>query len=172
MRVNKPKTIIIHHTGVQSRNPQLMAVNSYHYDKEFPISTLGFHVGYHFFIERDGKVTRTRNDSDEGAHTLGGWNIKSIGICLAGNFDVEHPTEAQLTSLIDLHDRYGYRVLLHREADTNRTCPGINFTTDWNKSKGRGTIDNEKCQGLQKKIKEQQTLIQQLLDFIINYLTK
>jgi len=122
-RANKPKTIIIHHTAVKSDKPQFNAVNNYHKKLDFPLSSLGYYVGYHWFIERGGTVIRARADKDEGAHTLGGWNKKSIGICMAGDFSLETPSEAQIASLRSLMNDYNLPYLLHREADKRRTCP-------------------------------------------------
>lgn len=64
-------------------------------------SSLGFWVGYHFYIAKNGIITQTRAYTDEGAHTKG-QNSQSIGICLAGNFDATLPTEAQIKSLTSL----------------------------------------------------------------------
>ena len=66
------------------------------------ISRRGFHVGYHYVIEKNGKVTQTRDHDEEGAHVIG-MNTKSIGVCFAGNFDLTLPTKAQMESWYKLY---------------------------------------------------------------------
>ena len=55
-------------------------------------------IGYHYFIEVNGELKQGRQDNEEGAHTIGR-NNQSLGICLANNFDLTMPTEAQITTL-------------------------------------------------------------------------
>jgi hypothetical protein len=132
---NTPTVIITHHTGGTDANPladssfaTVKDVNEWHKARwpEF-VSSLGFHVGYHYFIQKNGKITQTRLHSEEGAHTIG-MNTKSIGVCFAGNFDVSKPTKEQMTAWYNL-----YRDLLkqypliptypHRKY-ANKTCHG------------------------------------------------
>jgi len=98
---NKPTQIIVHHDGVSRDGPSFGIINEYHRTRGFPISSLGYYVGYHFLIERDGQLKAARLLTDEGAHTKG-QNFNSIGICLAGNFDVEMPTVEQKWRLGEL----------------------------------------------------------------------
>jgi len=129
---NKPTYAILHHTADTSKHRQLLKVNEWHKYKQFPESSLGYFVGYHFFIERSGVVIKTRHDHEEGAHTRGR-NLDSLGIGLAGHFDFEVPTEAQLNALQLLLDnlaiKYGvtdFPILYHHKfADTH--CPGNYF---------------------------------------------
>ena len=60
---------------------------------------LGY-VGYHFVIEDNGIITQCRALGEESAHCKG-HNFTSVGIALAGNFNVgtDTPTEAQIKSL-------------------------------------------------------------------------
>lgn len=127
---NKPEVLIIHHTAVGGSSKQLHAVNRYHRDNGFPRSSIGWFVGYHYFIEKNGSITQTRTHTDVGAHTIG-WNTKSIGVCLAGDFNYEQPTRAQLSTLRSLVTRLELPVDLHRNRQANRTCPGKNFTLDF-----------------------------------------
>ncbi len=115
-KVNKPKYLIVHHTGGTDANPladtsnqPFETVNGYHRVRfgEDVKSSLGFFIGYHYFIGKDGLVTRGRDDEDEGVHCNQvedgkSLNLQSIGICLAGNFDVTEPTKAQAESLRQL----------------------------------------------------------------------
>lgn len=98
---NIPKKIIVHHSADVSADDQLMKINEYHKQREFPESELGYFVGYHYVINKAGRLTQTRNDWEEGAHCRG-LNFSSIGICLEGNFDIELPTEEQENTLGEL----------------------------------------------------------------------
>lgn len=95
---NVPRQIIVHHSAADTPDPQFAAINEWHRQRDFPKSKLGFYVGYHWVIEKDGSTARARFDQEIGAHTIG-QNDKSIGICLVGNFDKSSPTERQKTSL-------------------------------------------------------------------------
>lgn len=104
-KINRPQFIVVHHTDSSRDKTTIAAINSWH-QKRWPKfkSELGYFIGYHFVITGDGKITRTRNDHEEGAHTETAdyMNLKSIGICLTGNFENEQPSDAQLSSLENL----------------------------------------------------------------------
>lgn len=100
--MNQPEYLIVHHTGGTDANPladtsehTFAIVDEYH-------KSLGWgKIGYHYFIDKTGLLTQGRQDNEEGAHTIG-YNLKSLGICLAGNFDLTLPTEAQINTLRNL----------------------------------------------------------------------
>jgi len=109
--MNRPTVVITHHTGGTDADPKadtsnhtVGIIDAWHRTRwpDF-YSSKGWWVGYHFFIEKDGKITQTRALNEEGAHTIG-MNNSSIGICFAGNFDVTMPTEAQLNSFYKIYD--------------------------------------------------------------------
>ena len=101
--MNTPTVVITHHTGGTDANP--LADSSFASVKDIDLwhkarwpefrSSRGYWVGYHYVIEKDGKLTQTREHNEEGAHVIG-MNSKSIGVCFAGNFDVTLPTDAQM----------------------------------------------------------------------------
>lgn len=95
---NEPKMIIVHHTAVAIQRAQLWGVNTYHKEREFPKSSLGYYIGYHYLIERDGTLIKCREEWEEGAHAKG-YNFSSVGVCMSGNFNVERPTAAQEETL-------------------------------------------------------------------------
>ena len=108
--MNKPTVVITHHTGGTDANPladssnaTVQAVDSWH-KLRWPgfISRRGYHVGYHYFINKQGVVTQTRDHDEEGAHVIG-MNTKSIGVCFAGNFDVTLPTSSQLQAWYNIY---------------------------------------------------------------------
>lgn len=108
--MNTPTVVITHHCGGTDANPladssfaTVNDVNEWHKARwpEF-VSRRGFNVGYHYFIQKNGKVTQTRDHDEEGAHVIG-MNSKSIGVCFAGNFDVTLPTDEQMTAWYNLY---------------------------------------------------------------------
>lgn len=162
--MNKPEVAIIHHTAVGGDTPQFFAVNAYHKSKQFPISSNGYYVGYHYFIEKDGKTWQARRRDDVGAHTIG-WNDRSIGICLAGNFNHERPTQRQMTALRGILKDVKLEPDLHRNRQKDRTCPGDNFTLDLIE-KNVDIVDNEKEIMIQKMMKKYPSLVTWILTIL------
>lgn len=140
---NFPKFIVVHHTGgengVDTSNQSAKIVEDYHL-------SLGWEgIGYHFFIAKNGDVSRGRPEHYHGAHVKeDGMNNKSIGICLAGNFDVTYPTEAQieeLTQLLkDLMAKYNIPAMsifphrhyaLNRNGKPYKSCYGSKLNETW-----------------------------------------
>jgi hypothetical protein len=141
--MNNIKYLVLHHSGGTDANPLADSSNytfgqcdADHKARFDFISTLGFYVGYHYFIEKNGAVLQARADSEEGAHCIG-YNTQSLGICMAGNFDATMPTEAQVASLKELLKRKmkEYNIPLenivpHRKF-AQKTCYGRNLADDW-----------------------------------------
>lgn len=143
--MNRPKYLIVHHTGGTNADPladtshhTFEMVNEYHRQLWNFRSSLGHYIGYHYFIEKNGKVTQGRADYDDGAHCIGK-NTTSIGICMAGNFDRPGslPTKEQTDSLkrilLTLKNTYSIRdadIVPHRKF-ANKTCYGNNLADDW-----------------------------------------
>ncbi|MGZ4160344.1 MAG: peptidoglycan recognition protein family protein [Neobacillus sp.] len=121
--------IIVHHT--EEIGWDIRKTHTYHQD-----TCRWSGIGYNFFIEEDGEVMKGRG-YHVGAHAVS-YNDKSIGICLAGNFDLHTPTKEQLKSLsklcIFLLDKYHLttkQILGHRELNgVAKSCPGKNFNMD------------------------------------------
>ncbi len=129
-----PKYIFVHHGA---GDWDFETVNRHHKGKWGFKSSLGYYIGYQYFIEYSGKVFQGRRDNEEGAHTVGSvskyFNRNSIGICLQGNMEVEKPTTEQLNSLRELIDQkkeeyriQNKKVLGHREV-IQTACPGRNL---------------------------------------------
>lgn len=140
---NKPQYIVVHHTGgdngVDTSNQTAQIVEEYHLG-------LGWEgIGYQFYIEKDGDVWRGRPEHYHGAHVKeDGMNKKSIGICLAGNFDVTLPVKAQTDALVilmkEMMDKYKIpieKVFPHRHYALNtngspyKTCYGSKLPDTW-----------------------------------------
>ena len=131
-----PRRIVWHHSAADTPDPQFHAINGWHKDRGFPISSLGFYVGYHYVIEKDGTVARARTDQEIGAHDTGE-NIDSLGICLVGNFSVSVPTVQQafafanlLRQLMMAHVISINAIEPHRRDDKTE-CPGTLMPDNW-----------------------------------------
>lgn len=99
-------------------------------------------TGYHFIIcngviSSNGKIFKARSTDYVGAHSYG-YNRRSLGICLIGNFDRCSPTFRQYRSLIKLinllKNEFGIsaeNVLGHNETvGCLKTCPGKNLSME------------------------------------------
>ncbi len=126
--------IVLHHTADPSKKPQFDKVNGYHKGQGFPISKLGFYVGYHFFVGMDGTTKQARAENEVGAHCdAKNMNVVGIGICLAGDFSKQTPDHRQIISLerlvAELQLRHGIpdeNILLHRECKKT-DCPAVDL---------------------------------------------
>ena len=165
-RKNEPRWIIVHHTGGTDLNPladtshhTFEIVNNWHRQlwPNFP-SFYGVYIGYHWLIEKDGKLRKGREEYEEGAHCKG-MNISSIGICLAGNFDRTigtancYPTEAQIQTLknllVELTKKYNIspeNIVPHRYFAFGKTCYGKGLHNDWAKNLVKEESELERIQ--------------------------
>lgn len=152
---SKINWIIVHHTGgteldplADTSNHTFEIVNAWHRNDQNVwlghYSSLGYAIGYHYFIDKTGKVTQGRLDGEQAAHTKGYNNNptdpdenSAIGICLAGNFDVTFPTKEQTDSLKKLLNDKRKEHLIPRERIvphnhfSNKTCYGCNLDPLW-----------------------------------------
>lgn len=133
---NTPRKIIVHHTAAESPTPQFEAIDQWHKERDFTLSELGFYVGYHYVIEKDGELRTARRENEVGCHTIGE-NERSIGICLVGNFNVSEPTPEQIGTLGDMLTSLCARYSL-TEADifphrkfANKDCYGTKLGYNW-----------------------------------------
>ena len=116
--------IILHHSEVSS--PHTAAdIHRWHQNKGWA------GIGYHFFIDKSGKIHVGRPIYCVGAHTYG-HNHESIGICLEGDFNKEQPTEAQEKATVMLLYRLGHlypdaKICRHSDFNKSKNCPGKFF---------------------------------------------
>lgn len=88
-------------------------------------------IGYHFIVDRAGRVWEGRSLEWQGAHAGNpSLNRGNIGVAVLGHFDRQHLTPAQREALVrlldDLRSRYGIQrsqVLAHGELKAT-ACPG------------------------------------------------
>lgn len=128
--------VVIHHTGsyAKDNSRQLASVDRSHKERFHFKSSLGYYVGYHFFIERSGAFTQTRSVKERGAHAYNERTGKSyndyIGICLAGDFTNQQPSAEQIATLQGILQQLEMKredVFLHRDLD-DTACPGGGLT--------------------------------------------
>ncbi|MGR3471212.1 MAG: N-acetylmuramoyl-L-alanine amidase [Paracoccus sp. (in: a-proteobacteria)] len=93
-------------------------------------------IGYHWIIDRDGKVLPGRAETEIGAHTVGR-NSGTIGICLLGGHRssetdafLENFTQQQDMTLRQTIDAISLRTSITRISGHNeyatKACPGFN----------------------------------------------
>jgi len=138
--MNTKEYLIIHHTGGTNANP--LADTSHHtfeIVKNYHLSLGWEDIGYNWFIDKTGKVTKGRSEEKQGAHTIG-YNERSLGVCLAGNFDATLPTQEQInalkTLLSSLRTKYNIpldKIVPHRKF-ANKTCYGNKLPDTWARS--------------------------------------
>lgn len=119
---NNPRRLIIHHSASKDLTPE--AIHKMHIDKGWT------GIGYHFYIKKNGKIYRGRDENIIGAHAKGS-NKDTLGICLEGNFEEEEIDDIQKQALINLSTYLSLKydisnILGHR--DVYKTlCPGEKF---------------------------------------------
>jgi hypothetical protein len=99
-------------------------------------------IGYHWYIEEDGRGVQGRPDDDIGAH-VGGFNSHSLGLCVSGHGDFASWDGPQWAEALRKCAQWCglYRVPVehvigHREAGehgapaTSKTCPGLLIDMD------------------------------------------
>lgn len=86
-------------------------------------------IGYHYVIDRGGRVWQGRSVQYQGAHVAEN-NSQNIGIMCLGNFELQHPSAEQLSTLTQLCVALmrGYNlkeadIYCHRDL-RNTLCPG------------------------------------------------
>jgi hypothetical protein len=142
-RMTTPFRIAIHHTAepmtgtsANASAAEVRNVQSTH------MKDRGFaDIGYHYLIDRTGRVIQGRAMTAQGAHASGSNNVGNIGICLLGNFssqpergpsyaNAQRPTQEQLDclekllgELREVHGIPASKVQGHRELKDTE-CPG------------------------------------------------
>lgn len=93
------------------------------------------HIGYHYVIERSGRVVVGRALTETGAHAGPAWNGRSVGICLVGWDQFTHRQWEALAGGVrklrrELPAGDALRIFGHRDAPANKICPGFEVA-DW-----------------------------------------
>ena len=134
-----PEYIIVHHSLTEDgKTVSWNAIRKYH------INIKKRHdIGYYYGIEDIGlsfEILKGRMDDEPGAHCLG-FNDKSIGICVVGNYDKAPPPPEKLKllrklcrSLMNIYGIPVVNVLGHWETyekmgqSPQKSCPGVLFS--------------------------------------------
>ena len=148
-RMTPIRAITVHHDGlpaplassrIQDTEDRLRLIRRAHVD-----SRGWADIGYHYAIDRAGRVWACRPVTWQGAHVKDR-NEGNIGILVLGNFERERPSSAQLSGLA-MHLKtlsVAYRVPVsriytHREWPGAATqCPGRNLQPSINRIRSRG----------------------------------
>jgi len=180
-------SIAIHHTEVSrsEARSQLQAVNRYHKEKWNSKSSLGYYVGYNFFVDVNGVVTHAREVGTEtiaqtGHNCTGG--SCAISVCLAGDFNRELPSDAQIESTKELLEFLltaypNVPVVGHRDLQADRTCPGVLMTPEYIRVRLLGEVpptppdEQARKEALRKQLREAQITLIGLLRKYVKILT-
>jgi len=144
MAVNLPLWIVIHCTDYPKSKlaDQFLACDGWHKDRDFPLSSLGYYVGYHKVVT-GGKLYTARQDGEVGAHCNQqsngrSMNYQSLGICVGFDGDIEQVDPIEYSILQKQvwawQDQYGIandHVVFHRYFATDKTCPGSLLNDAW-----------------------------------------
>ena len=102
-------------------------------------------IGYHFVIDRKGRVIEGRSLSYQGAHVSEN-NPHNLGIVLLGNFDQQKPTADQIETLgrftrqmVIAHNVPSHLVRTHREINPT-ICPGKHLQGHIDRLRHRGVF--------------------------------
>jgi hypothetical protein len=126
------RRVVLHHTswaaadligaGMAAEAACMRAIQRNHKARDW------IDVGYHFVVMPSGRIFLGRPVSAVGAH-VAGHNTGSVGVSLAGDFDVEEPTPAAIRSIDYVLERLvpggaGLPLVGHRDLAPTTTCPG------------------------------------------------
>lgn len=135
---NFPQKIIIHHSASEDGDYfNWQELRFYHISRGWQ------DIGYHFGIDRINEreeILIGRMPTMHGSHCPG-WNKKSIGICLIGNFSKASPSVYKIEKAAELVawlvNVYGFKVEdvePHRKYKATE-CPGLYFDMEEFKNK-------------------------------------
>ena len=129
--MNRPEYIIIHHSLTKdSGTVSWQAIRRYH------MQMLGWRdIGYHYGVERVNgqyEILIGRLPHEPGAHCRG-YNSRSLGVCVVGNFDLAPPSPEQFAAagrlvrgLMNCYKVPVQNVVGHRRF-SRKSCPGSNW---------------------------------------------
>lgn len=116
-------TVVVHHTALPSYEGPRQIQYLHMHQRNF------LDIGYHFVLDRWGRIYEARSLAVHGAHVKA-YNTGTLGIALAGNYETNPPTPAQLDRLRWLIHRLKQQHPLthlagHRDFRPGQTlCPG------------------------------------------------
>ncbi|MCI4671514.1 MAG: N-acetylmuramoyl-L-alanine amidase [Bacteroidia bacterium] len=131
-RLSDIKTLVLHHSSDPNGDPFSYA--AFHTRPELSGGRGWPGIGYHYIIQPNGVIYKCNRHRTISYHVKNG-NSDKLGICFTGNFNVDHPTQAQiiagkfLLNYLRLTIPSVKHIGVHRDY-TNTSCPGDNFSID------------------------------------------
>ena len=129
------KEIIIHCSA--TREGQQVSVDTI---KDWHLAKGWNNIGYHFYIDLDGKINKGRDIDKIGAHCKG-HNRNSIGICYCGGVEADGKTpkdtrtqdqkESLLHVLKTLKAMYPDAIIYSHNEFANKACPSFDATREY-----------------------------------------
>ena len=130
--MRKINRIVIHHSESPAATTTVELINKWHIARGFN------EIGYHKVIYHNGKVLDGRKEDKMGAHVKnGGWNHGSLAVCICGNYDLDEPSDIQLSSLYKVLANWCRRYKIDPELKSivdhcdapneTKTCSGKNI---------------------------------------------
>lgn len=119
---NKPDTIVLHHA--EASHCSVYDVDQWHKANGWA------GIGYHYFVDKQGRVYTGRPENVVGAHCPG-MNNHSIGICAEGAYMRETMPEVQKQAIVDLckyiKGKYSIKAIGGHKEFYSTDCPGANY---------------------------------------------
>jgi len=138
--MNGISKVTIHHEGWTAVNFTSQSATADRIEKIRKYHTGERHwgdIGYHYIIDRAGRVWEGRPIQYQGAHVRNN-NEHNVGILVLGNFEKQSPSSAQLKTLYNttatIKSQYRIKTAMvrsHREINPT-TCPGKNLQKQMN----------------------------------------
>ncbi|MGL4850564.1 MAG: N-acetylmuramoyl-L-alanine amidase [Clostridium sp.] len=123
---NKPKKIVMHHIEASRTNSNVTVEEVHQWHKNNGWAG----IGYHFYINKNGKIYIGRPENAIGAHALNN-NIDTIGIAVEGKYQTEYMPSVQkeAVKLLGkyLRQKYGIETINKHQDLVATSCPGKNY---------------------------------------------
>ena len=140
--------VILHHTATKR-----MKKYDVEWCRDLHLGKGWYDIGYHFYIEYDGKIKLGRELHKTGAHCLG-QNVQAIGIAFVGGLDSDGEDAVTITDtqrrsvawlLKELREKSGRELPIYSHNHFRDTfCPGFDAReVDWYSFLDDGTPDPE-----------------------------
>jgi hypothetical protein len=151
--MNGVNRITVHHDGmgaffsedIDDSMKRLRSIRESHSHRNSKMGERWADIGYHYIIDRGGRVFEGRPLYYQGAH-VEDENEHNIGVMCMGNFEIQTPSKIQtdrldafVASLMREHRISLRAVRTHKEWPSARTeCPGANLQQYMTRTRGRG----------------------------------
>jgi N-acetyl-anhydromuramyl-L-alanine amidase AmpD len=126
--------VVLHHSAIPFNRSQVIEIKRSHLNN----SKIKQPIAYHYLIERvpDGQIVQCHEEEYIGHHAGNDKvNVRSIGVCVCGDFTWQLPTDEQIRSLArllrEIQLRWGIpdeNIKLHSQVRLSPTaCPAIDL---------------------------------------------